>query len=313
MRKWLLCLTCFILAAYAGAVPIEVPKEVEGKVGEAVAITAKTPGKVTWFSPSPDLELTPIRGTKTVIVVPHKKGDHKVGAVAADGDDVSAPAYTTVKAKGEGNGGGGGNGTGPGSLDPVNAIRQIGFGRSGCTATIIGPRRPDKRWDVLTAAHCVPGEGAEGTIYLPSGVQRPVRVTVKAERPDIAWLILDAGDAHLPYAKLSTDTPPVGTAVWHKGFGVDKPGNVEKGKLETGIDSNGQLRFFLSVSSGDSGGGIMREDTKELLACVCCTSILARPGQMWGGASVTAGRLRPVSVQAEGLMPMPIPLRKMEE
>ncbi len=44
---------------------------------------------------------------------------------------------------------------GDGKLDPVAALGRIRFGNAGCTATVIGPRRPDGKWDVLTAAECL--------------------------------------------------------------------------------------------------------------------------------------------------------------
>jgi hypothetical protein len=37
-------------------------------------------------------------------------------------------------------------------LDSVAALGRFRFGKAGCTATMIGSRRPDGCWDVLTAA-----------------------------------------------------------------------------------------------------------------------------------------------------------------
>ena len=54
--------------------------------------------------------------------------------------------------------------------------------------------------------------------------------------------------------------------------------------MTAGPDSNGQLQFRLSVSSGDSGSGIFRADTGEVVGVVCCTSGLGVNAAMWGGA-----------------------------
>jgi len=49
----------------------------------------------------------------------------------------------------------------------------------------------------------------------------------------------------------------------------------------------------LSVSHGDSGGGIFREDTGELVANVCCTKGIGLKTTMWGGCSTKALALLP--------------------
>src|SRR5262249_36997558 len=97
----------------------------------------------------------------------------------------------------------------------------------------------------------------------------------------------------LPYALLARTDPAPGTAVWHNGYGVDKPGNREDGVVTAAPNADGQLQFRLSVSSGDSGSGIFRADTGELVGVVCCTTGLGVNTAMWGGASTTALRLRP--------------------
>ncbi|MGL6097132.1 MAG: hypothetical protein ACRC7O_15210, partial [Fimbriiglobus sp.] len=62
--------------------------------------------------------------------------------------------------------------------DAAAALGKIRFGNAGCTATVIGPRRADGKWDVLTAAHCVNGEGQRGTMTLKDG--RSFAITVSA-------------------------------------------------------------------------------------------------------------------------------------
>jgi hypothetical protein len=183
----------------------------------------------------------------------------------------------------------------PGKADPEKAIGKLRFGSAGCTATVIGPRRADGRWDVLTAAHCVRGLGQQGTLTLPDGRALGLRVVAHAPTPDLAWCVTEDAVADLPYALLAEKNPEPGAAVWHGGFGVDRPGNHEEGTLAERENGQGQLRMVLSVSSGDSGGGIFRADTNELVAVVCCTTERGRKTLMFGGSAEHAHRLRPVA------------------
>jgi hypothetical protein len=199
-----------------------------------------------------------------------------------------------------------------GKLDPVNALGRIRFGNAGCTATVIGPRRPDGRWDVLTAAHCVSGVGARGTLTLKDGRTLGLRVVAHHKAPDVAWCVTDDEVKDLPYALIAAKNPEPGTAIWHMGFGVDKPGNREDGIVAESENAQGQLRMILSVSSGDSGGGIFRADTNELVSVVCCTSGMAQRVSMWGCSAEVARRTRPRATDDadETWVPVPIPIRK---
>lgn len=181
-----------------------------------------------------------------------------------------------------------------GKLDPANAIGRIQFANAGCSATVIYPQRADGKWDVLTAAHCVKAVGETGTMTMPSnGAKHNVRVVVLNRDTDLCWLEITEPVDDIEYAKLSQANPPSGTPVWHQGYGVDRPRNREEGTV-TGFDSlMGQLRFVLSVSSGDSGGGIFRSDTNEVVSAVCCTTSRGQKVDMWGGSTVHAWQLRP--------------------
>jgi hypothetical protein len=199
---------------------------------------------------------------------------------------------------------------GGGKLDPVNALGRIRFGNAGCTATVIGPRRPDGRWDVLTAAHCVSGVGQRGTLTLKDGRTLGLRVVAHHRTPDVAWCVTEEEVADLPYALIAAKNPEPGTPIWHMGYGVDRPGNREDGTVVEGENGQGQLRMNLSVSSGDSGGGIFRSDTNELVSVVCCTSGMGRKASMWGCSAEVAQRTRPRATDdEEAWMPVPIPLR----
>lgn len=197
---------------------------------------------------------------------------------------------------------------GDGKLDPVAALGRIRFGNAGCTATVIGPRRPDGRWDVLTASHCVSGVGQRGTLVLKDGRSLGLRVVSHQPTPDVAWCVTDDAAGDLPYALVANANPAVNTAIWHMGFGVDKPGNREDGTVAQAENAQGQLRMVLSVSSGDSGGGIFRTDTNEVISTVCCTSGMARSVAMWGASTEAIRKARLKADMAEAWVPIPIPI-----
>ena len=193
----------------------------------------------------------------------------------------------------------------PGKLDAVKALGRIQFGNSSCTATVVYPRRADGRWDVLTASHCVPGVGAKGVLHTKDGKKLAVRVVVHEETPDVAWLVTeDATVADLAYAKLAATNPAAGVKVWHAGYGVDVPLNREDGEVTAAEQPNGMTSFVLSVSPGDSGGGIFRADTNELVATVCCTSALAKKASMSAGGVRAIRKARP-GVGRLGELPEP--------
>lgn len=199
---------------------------------------------------------------------------------------------------------------GGGKLDPVGALGQVRFGNAGCTATVIGPRRLDGRWDVLTAAHCVSGVGQRGTLTLKDGKSLGLRVVAHHKTPDVAWCVTEAEIADLPYALIAAKNPEPGTPIWHMGYGVDRPGNREEGIVVAGENAQGQLQMRLSVSSGDSGASIFRTDTNELVSVVCCTSEIGRRVAMWGAAAEVIRRTRPTPADTDDAwVPVPIPIR----
>lgn len=192
--------------------------------------------------------------------------------------------------------------------DPVLATGRLRFGSSGCTATVIGPRRPDGRWDVLTAAHCTGNPGARGTLTMKDGRVLPVTVAVREQTADISWMVTDGPVESLPFATLAAVNPGTDTPIWHEGYGVDRPGNHEAGRV-LGITSQGQLSMELSVSSGDSGSGIFRADTNELVAVVCCTTRKGAKVVMYGGSCERANQLRPAATaDTSEWQPMDIPI-----
>lgn len=206
---------------------------------------------------------------------------------------------------------------GPGPTKDIRAaIGRVRFGNAGCTATVVHPRRPDGRWDVVCAAHCVSDVGQTGAIELKDGRTVALVVTVIDRRADISWFATVSKTIDsLPSAILATSTPPPGTPISHSGYGFDQPGNEEHGTVAGPLTPDGQLPCDLSVSSGDSGGSIYRRDNKEIVATVCCTTRIAGFARMYGGGCVRAGQLRPRGEVAELLEwhPCPIPELKPGE
>lgn len=194
--------------------------------------------------------------------------------------------------------------------DAQKALGQIQFGNAGCTATVIGPRRADGKWDVLTAAHCITNVGQRGTLKLKDGRALGITAKVLSKRsgdggPDCCWCVTDDVIEDMPFAVIAEKNPDIGVTIWHAGYGIDKPGNREDGEITGAEDSNGQLQMFLSVSSGDSGGGIFRDDTNELISVVCCTTKKGAKADVWGCSAEVARKLRPKSNAGEKV-PMPI-------
>ena len=207
----------------------------------------------------------------------------------------------------------------PKKPDAVQALGRIQFGNAGCTATVIGPRRADGKWDVLTAAHCVTnvGVGAKGSMKLKDGRTIAVKVANIHEGPDCSWLVTeDATLADLAFAEIAAANPAPGTKMWHRGYGVDKPDNREDGTVTVGENGDGQIEMSISVSSGDSGGGMFRDDTDELIAVVCCTTAKGQRARVWGCSAEVARKLRPKGASEEleaGWTPVEIPKRELDE
>lgn len=168
--------------------------------------------------------------------------------------------------------------------NPLAAIVRIGSGNVGCSATIVGPRRPDGRYWVLTAAHCVSGNGQRWSMKFRNGQEGGFRIVNFDRQADWAWGATDSSTDVYPYALLADATPPVGTKLWHAGYGVDVPGNREDGSLLQHADGNGQIRMRLSVSSGDSGGGIVVDDAGRIVSAVCCTTRRGAVADVWGAS-----------------------------
>lgn len=166
--------------------------------------------------------------------------------------------------------------------DPLAAIVRISAPGVGCSATIIGPRRLDGRYDVLSAAHCVSGKGQRWTMRFRDGRVLGATVVNFDKTADWCWMVTDTNTEPLPFALLLDRPWKVGEKVWHAGFGVDKPANTEHGEITGGPTDRDQVVMRLSVSSGDSGGGIALTADGHVLSTVCCT-------YSWPGHTDTRG------------------------
>jgi hypothetical protein len=191
------------------------------------------------------------------------------------------------------------------------AIVRISSGNVGCSATVIGPRRPDGRWWVLTASHCVSGTGQRWSMRFRDGRTSGFQVVNFDRRADWCWGVTDTDAADLPFALTADSTPAVGTKIWHAGYGIDVPGNREDGTITSGVLSDGKIQMRMSVSSGDSGGGIVIDSAGRIVSTVCCTSNVGGRGEVYGAAPESFNTGRRDTVSLDEWKPIPIPVREV--
>lgn len=170
--------------------------------------------------------------------------------------------------------------------DPVGAIVKINYGGSGCTGIHLGDLVKSGHSYWLTAAHCTGGLGSTITVTCQTGDRLNAQVVKRDTSADIS-IARSPARADYPFARLAEELPEPGTPVWHKGKGLHKPDSLEKGVVTGYTSGRQQVAFRLSVSSGDSGSAICREDTGEIVAVVCCSG----GGRMYGGSCVRAREL----------------------
>jgi len=174
-------------------------------------------------------------------------------------------------------------------LDAVQALARYSADGVGCTCTVLGPTPKQGYVAVLTANHCVGRVGRRFSVILKDG-RRYEAICIATDREADCALAVIKTDDSMAYAKIAQVDPEPGVKVWQAGYGVGKPekrydGVVTKiGPAQTAMN----IRFF----SGDSGGGIFRDDTNELVSVVCCTN----GPQGWGA---TVKRIRQMIQDAE--------------
>ncbi len=193
------------------------------------------------------------------------------------------------------------------------SIVRLSMGNVGCTGTIIGPLSPsDRQIEILTAAHCIK-VGATGKATLKDG--RVLNFTCKTRDPasDAAWLVADHPGGDFPYLLLADRNPDDGEVVWHQGYGIDRPGNRESGLFKGSAANGQQCKFRLSVSPGDSGGGIILDSQSKVISPVCCTTRLAGTGDVFGAAPEFAAKIRPKRAASEEEPPLYWPVLPMPD
>ncbi len=157
----------------------------------------------------------------------------------------------------------------------MTASVRISTGTAGCSGTFI---RHEGKIKLLTAKHCVRSVGQRVTIYWQK------KLAGKVERisrnHDLALVAIDGSEElDLPIAKIAGRVSS-GMQAWHHGFGVDRPGNVERGEIINPGDFRRDCTFTVRLSSGDSGCGVFSE-SGELIAVGAWGS-----GRQFGGPSL---------------------------
>jgi len=202
-------------------------------------------------------------------------------------------------------------------FDPSNAIHKVIMQRGYCSGTIVAHSessvlRPDKRLWVVSAAHCFGEVGNKVQHQLRDGRTLVGTVCAIDRGADCALVITDPiteSFGVVPYTTVaSIGSYSVGNPVWHQGFGVHIPGNKEIGKIADLTNQRGQVRYRLSVSQGDSGGGIIHDATGRLLSPVCCTTQLNAMGDVWGAAPERILRMMATPTDYVDVQPIEMPV-----
>lgn len=191
--------------------------------------------------------------------------------------------------------------------DPRSAIGKVSMSGGYCSATVVNGQNADGSYTLVCASHCFKQVGEECSFTLRDG--RTVKATCIAldRTPDISILRTAPVSTTLPFIRVATKTPDVGSKVLQAGFGIDQPGNTEYGTVVNGPNSDGQVEYHLSVSPGDSGGGICLDSAGELLSPVCCTTNLGAPGSVWGGSPEQVNRMLKNPTEFMGVPPIHMP------
>lgn len=179
--------------------------------------------------------------------------------------------------------------------DPLKAIGKLVMFGGSCSATVVTAPDGQGQQLLLSAAHCVKSVGETCQYFTRSGQMVACRVKSINRGPDISILETEMLRSPLPFLLVAATSPPAGAPVMHAGFGVHVPGNVERGRVLQSDTGNGQIMFELSVSPGDSGGGICLDGQGRVISAVCCTTRIAAVGQVYGG--------RPEEIQRMMLLP----------
>lgn len=188
-------------------------------------------------------------------------------------------------------------------------IGRIVVGSSGCTASLVGQKRVDRRYNILTAAHCVDRVGDRGTYTTQDGRRLTFSITAIDKRCDCAWGLTEPTDETFAFGEVADRHADVGDEVWHAGYGIDKPGNREVGTVVSTPLSDGKVQYNLNVSSGDSGGAIVHTKTGKILSVVCCAQRGGGVRPTWGASPECITALRRTFLDDANWTPVPLPER----
>ena len=97
--------------------------------------------------------------------------------------------------------------------------------------------------------------------------------------------------------------PRLADGRWH----IVTAAHVENGQVLAAPNRDEQIRYRLSVSPGDSGGGIMTDASGRLLSPVCCTTCLGCPGDVWGASPTVIKRMIAKPTEFVDLLPVAMP------
>lgn len=196
--------------------------------------------------------------------------------------------------------------------NPHLAIVKVVMSGGSCSATVVGKRSNHGQYTLVSAAHCVRQVGERVRIIHRNGRTTSASVTAINRRSDISILTTDEYNVKLNWTDLAKATPKAGTEIWHAGYGVDQPGNIERGIVVGGPNPDGMVQYELSVSPGDSGGGICMTSSGELLSPTCCTTRLGGRGSVFGGAPEVIRTMIASPASYTDVMPVPMPAVRSE-
>lgn len=197
----------------------------------------------------------------------------------------------------------------PPAANPLDALGRLVMSGGYCSATPVTPPSKDGKQTLLSAAHCVKSIGEKCQFITRAGRQITVSVIAINRDADASLLTTETLADPLPYLPVADQTPAVNSAVFHAGFGIDKPGNVERGRILQRDTGAGQVMFELSVSPGDSGGGVCVDEGGKVVSPVCCTTNLAAVGQVFGARPEVVQEMLRRPVFFVDVPPMEMPKR----
>lgn len=161
---------------------------------------------------------------------------------------------------------------------------------SGTGTNIDDPDDPNRDY-VVTANHVVDRTNEPVTITDAEGRKSRGRVIARDKDADLALIQVEPPRPNRTVATIAAAPKPIGTAIYHHAHGMHRPQNLETGTVRTTYRTDGQDTFTLSVSAGDSGGGIFDAETGELVAVIAATTAKNRDAIVFAGNALRIHQL----------------------